>query len=113
MSSLGSQWIDQYDLSNVSECGCPHNPVTIFRPTEGILGDYNIDEYVQEFGPLPSRTGNYIQEGPDGRIYFSNVSDSREMSRTIGVIRNPEAQASLVNNNACDITYPFIRYESS
>lgn len=113
MSSLGSQWIDQYDLSNVSECGCPHNPVTIFRPTEGILGDYNIDEYVQEFGPLPTRIGNYIQEGPDGRIYFSNVSDSREMSRTIGVIRNPEAQASSVNNNACDITYPFIRYESS
>lgn len=124
VAGLETQHIVQYDLQNVSECGCPDNYITIFNPNDNIIGDYNLNEYNQElggittsdyeseFGTLPNALGNYMQEGPDGRIYFSVVADYPSMSRSLGVIKNPEVLAPTDYNNECGITYPCIRYEA-
>lgn len=125
VASVANQHIVQYDLYNMSECDCPNDYITIFNPRMGILGDYTSAEYIQEFGSivseefqseigiLPSNIGNYIQEGPDGRVYFSVCADNSGLSRTLGVIRNPDVLASLNNNNECGVTYPFILYDVS
>ena len=126
VASVANQHIVQYDLNNMSECDCPDNHITIFDPsrTVGIIGDYTLEEYGQEFGSIipedfqlefgtiPEAIGNYIQEGPDGRIYFSVVADVDGLSRSIGVIRNTENLASIDYHNECGITYPCICYEA-
>lgn len=89
--------IFQYDMESDFSCNCnglSYN--TVFsRSNEG--------EY--------SNCTLYLQEGPDGRIYFSKDGDAFSLSRTIGVIMEPDNLASTFHGEQdCHVVDNLIDY---
>lgn len=93
--------ITQYDLKDFNDCICNIPDKKIFsRETTS-----NSLEYFY--------TDLFLQEGADGRIYFSRQSDNPYKSRMMGVILYPDAETDsyLVDNN-CGVYDHFIDYPS-
>ena len=92
--------INQYDLKDFNDCLCniPAKKIFFRRTTRPL-------EYYF--------TNLFLQEGSDGRIYFSRYSDNPYKSRMLGVILYPDAETDsyLVDNN-CGVYDHFIEYPS-
>ena len=89
--------IRQYDMESDFSCNCSGlSYKTVFRrPNEGEYANCTL----------------YLQEGPDGRIYFSKDGDAFSLSRTIGVIMEPDNLASTYNGEQdCHIVESLIDY---
>ncbi len=89
--------IFQYDMESDFSCNCNglNYNVVFSRPNEG--------EY--------SNCTLYLQEGPDGRIYFSKDGDAFSLSRTIGVIMEPDNLASTFHGEQdCHVVDTLIDY---
>ena len=94
----GKLKITQYDLNNDYSCNCQE-----IRGNDVFTAD-NRGEYF--------KTGLYLQEGPDGRIYISRVGDFFGSSRRIGVIMEPDNLASTFNGyEDCHVVEDLIDYE--
>lgn len=96
----GSIKITQYDMRNDFSCNCDNGfrgNIVFSRPNEG--------NYL--------RCDLALQEGPDGKIYISKWGDSYNLSRTIGVIKEPDNLASTYNGEEdCQIYENIIDYPS-
>ena len=96
----GSIKITQYDMRNDFSCNCDNGfrgNIVFSRPNEG--------NYF--------RCDLALQEGPDGKIYISKLGDSYNLSRTIGVIMEPDNLASTYTGEEdCQIIENIIDYPS-
>lgn len=92
--------IKQYDLNDFNGCICD-------IPTKEIFSKSIRDSLEYYYTDL------FLQEGADGRIYFSRQSDNPYKSRMLGVILYPDAETNsyLVDNN-CGVFDHFIDYPS-
>lgn len=96
----GKLKIVQYDLNNDYSCNCQG-----IRSNDVFSAD-NSGEYF--------RTNLYLQEGPDGRIYFSRFGDFFSSSKRIGVIMEPDDLASTFNGyEDCHVVEDLIDYDPS
>lgn len=96
----GKLKIVQYDLNNDYSCNCQG-----IRSNDVFSAD-NSGEYF--------RTNLYLQEGPDGRIYFSRFGDFFSSSKRIGVIMEPDNLASTFNGyEDCHVVEDLIDYDPS
>lgn len=90
--------IKQYDLKDFNGCFCNIPEKEVFSRS--------IRDSLEYFF-----TDLFLQEGADGRIYFSRQSDNPYKSRMMGVILYPDAETNsyLVDNN-CGVYDHFIDY---
>lgn len=90
--------IKQYDLIDFNDCIC-NIPVKI-------IFSKSIADSLEYF-----YTDLFLQEGADGRIYFSRQSDNPYKSRMLGVILYPDAETnSYTIDNNCGVYDHFIEY---
>ena len=90
--------IDQYDMSQVTQCSCDihHSEIFDWESDENLLSGFN------------------LQRAPDGRIYVGRWADLYSNSRMIGVILNPEVRdEDNGRNNVCGVHMHAIDYNES
>ena len=90
--------IDQYDMSQVTQCSCDihHSEIFDWESNENLLSGFN------------------LQRAPDGRIYVGRWADLYSNSRMIGVILNPEVRdEDNGRNNVCGVHMHAIDYNES
>lgn len=97
----GELYIVQYDLKDFNDCLCN-------IPAKKIFSKNTVDPNEYYYTDL------FLQEGADGRIYFSRQSDNPYKSRMLGVILYPDTETNsyLVDNN-CGVYDHFIDYPSN
>ncbi|MBQ6277928.1 MAG: zinc-dependent metalloprotease [Bacteroidales bacterium] len=90
--------ISQHDLKDFNDCLCDIPRKKIFSKDATSPNEYYY-------------TGLFLQEGADGRIYFSRQSDNPYKSRMLGVILYPDAETdSYIVDNNCGVYDHFIDY---